>query len=120
MTRLSNNLLLAGCLVSISAGADTLTQEIDHLIGFVESSSCAFIRNGREHDAHEAAAHINKKYQHYKNDIASAEDFIRLSATRSMLSGKYYTVRCPGADTIKTAEWLNTELSRWRAGLKLP
>jgi len=40
------------------------------------------------HSGKEAAEHIRKKYAHFKDQIATAEDFIALSATKSELSGK--------------------------------
>src|SRR5262245_57683734 len=68
--------------------------EIDHLLGFIAASPCAFIRNGVAYGGTQAAAHIRDKYDHYREDIHSAEDFIALAATKSAMSGKPYLVKC--------------------------
>ncbi len=41
-----------------------------------------FIRNGSEHDSANAAKHMQAKFEHYRDRIVSAEDFIALCATR--------------------------------------
>jgi hypothetical protein len=91
--------------------------EIEHLVQFIQTSSCQFNRNGSWHSAAEAAEHISKKY-HYAFDrgqIHSAEDFIRHAATKSSLSGQIYTVRCGNGRTESSADWLTAELRRLRA-----
>ena len=49
-----------------------------------------------------------------ENDIKSTEEFIELSATKSTMSGNYYTVKCVGKETITTQYWLLEELKRYR------
>jgi hypothetical protein len=39
-----------------------------------------FIRNGASHTPAEAVAHVKAKYEHFKNQIKTPEEFIRLSA----------------------------------------
>jgi len=92
---------------------ESVSQEIDHLLQYIESSDCIFIRNGGESSAAEARAHIQKKYNHFKDRIKNAEDFIKYAATKSSFSGKPYKVRCKGQETL-TADWLNTELEKLR------
>ncbi len=92
------------------------TQEIEHLLGFVASSSCSFIRNGNHYNAQEAQQHIQKKYDYFRDEIKSAEDFIKYAATKSVLSGRRYSVECPRQPTEETAQWLLDELSRYRHG----
>ena len=87
---------------------------IDHLVEFVEQSNCTFIRNDEEHDAKNAAAHMRKKYDYFKDKIDTPEKFIELCATRSLLSGRPYMVRCKGDRKIPTADWLQTELDDYR------
>lgn len=53
-------------------------------------------RNGSKHDAQEAVEHLQKKYNYYRNDIQTTEDFIERSANRSPLSGRAYKLLCPG------------------------
>jgi Family of unknown function (DUF5329) len=87
--------------------------EIDHLLNFIAGSPCAFIRNGVAYDGAQAVDHIKDKYQHYRDDIRSAEDFIALAASKSAISGKPYLVQCDGAE-MPAADWLTQELSAFR------
>ena len=89
--------------------------EIVHLLDFVHVSNCTFIRNGSEYDGAMAAGHLQTKYDYYKGDIHSAEDFIDLAATKSALSGKPYLVHCPGKQTIASSDWLKIELQTFRS-----
>ena len=52
-------------------------------------------------------------YSFVADRIHSPEKFIELAATRSMLSGKEYTVRGNEGET-PTAEWLRTILAEYR------
>ncbi len=98
---------------SVAAQADYKT-EIEHLIGYVKATECTYIRNGTSHNGLEGASHIKKKYDHHKKDVASAEDFIRLSATKSMISGSKYYIKCPGSPKVESGVWLLQELERYR------
>ena len=71
-------------------------------------------RNGSEHDADVAVEHIQRKYDYYRDEIKTTEDFIERSATRSSLSGRAYHVLCPGKKPRSTGEWLKEELERYR------
>jgi len=88
--------------------------EISHLLTFVASTDCMYERNGTMHDGKEAAEHINKKYAYYADDIESAEDFIKYSATKSKMSGKYYKIHCSRNAPIKSKDWLLSELKAFR------
>ena len=91
--------------------------EIDHLLTFIAGSPCAFIRNGVAYDGPQAVDHIKDKYEHYRADIRSAEDFIALAASKSAVSGKPYLVQCEAAE-MSAAEWLTQELSAFRQRTK--
>lgn len=60
------------------------------------------------------AEHIRKKYGHFKDEIATAEDFIALSATKSELTGKKYRVFCEGEKPLDSDLWLLGELKKYR------
>ena len=90
-----------------------MDEEIDHLLDFVAASPCAFIRNGVTYAGAQAADHIKDKYDYYRDDIHSAEDFIALAATKSAMSGRPYLVQCD-ATTMPAADWLTKELSAFR------
>ena len=100
-------------LLSFNVFAST-QDEIAHLLKFVETTECKYERNGTMHSGAEAVEHINKKYQYYADDIKSTEDFIKYSATKSKMSGKYYKIHCANADVVKSQEWLLTELKMYR------
>ena len=101
------------CYNSTAIQADYKT-EIAHLIGYVKATQCTYIRNGTSHNGVEGASHIKKKYDHHKKDVASAEDFIRLSATKSMITGRKYYIKCTGSPKMESGVWLLQELDRYR------
>ncbi|MDH4394298.1 MAG: DUF5329 domain-containing protein [Limnobacter sp.] len=114
---------LALCMVqpyAISAPGPSATKEISHLLGFIQESPCAFTRNGKAHSGQDAKKHIQDKRDYFVDDIQSAEDFVRLSATQSELSRKAYTVRCPGQAEEPSKDWLLRELKRYRSNLAKP
>ena len=89
-------------------------KEVNHLLAFVKNSGCVINRNGTDHPAVKGISHIEKKYDYFRDDINSTEEFIELSATKSTMSGDYYTVKCPGKKAINTQDWLLEELERYR------
>jgi hypothetical protein len=90
--------------------------EIDFLLQTVERSPNTFIRNGKEHDGQEAARHMRRKFEHYrdKGEIRSADDFIRLAGTGSLISGRPYEVRLEDGSEIHTSVWLKQALAGYR------
>jgi hypothetical protein len=111
------NLALLLSLLHVESWADLpepQKPEVEHLISYLKNSGCQMERNGSKHDAHEAVKHIKKKYNYYRDDIKTTEDFIERSASRSSLSGRAYHVLCPGEASRPTGEWLKEELERYR------
>ena len=98
----------------ISSQLWDLDATIQHLIAYVRQSDVVFERNFTRHDATEAAAHIEKKYQHYRDSIESPEQFIELCATASLVTGKPYLIIDGQGNAMPAAEWLDTELVRYR------
>lgn len=96
--------------------SSTTTQEIEHLLVFLENSGCQFNRNGSWHSAAEAAAHIRKKYNYLarKKMLTDTESFIKKAATESSISGKPYIVKCEGQADINSAFWFEKELAAHR------
>ena len=106
---------LLGAVGALASELQTVrVEEINHLIKYVSDSGCTFIRNGNAYSSAEAVAHINKKYAYFKVDIDSAEKFIELSATQSTLTGKRYTIKCPGKEVVESRKWLLEELQAFR------
>ena len=89
--------------------------EVEHLLAFIKNSGCIINRNGTDHPADKGISHIENKYEYFRDDISSTEDFIELSATKSTMSGDYYMVRCPGKEIIRTKDWLLIELKKYRS-----
>jgi len=109
-------LLAAGPAGSQPSGQDA--RAIQHLIAYVAGSDMRFMRNTREYTPAEAAAHMEKKYWHFRDDIETAGDFIELCATHSLLSGKPYLVIDRQGQQHPTGDWLRTELAAWQAHSK--
>lgn len=107
--------LLSAWAVTPNVFASVMQNEIDHLLGFVESTTCQYERNGQLHSGVQAVAHIRNKYNYFKDDIDSTEKFVELSATRSTMSGRYYHVLCAGSPEMTSQQWLLQELQRYRA-----
>jgi hypothetical protein len=88
-------------------------EEIDFLLSYIASSGCNFIRNGDEHQATEASKHLKMKYNHAKDRIKSAENFIDKIATKSSFTNRSYEVICHGT-RLPTKEWLEEALASYR------
>ena len=90
---------------------------IDYLLQHVEQSHEVFIRNGKDHDGKQAARHMRRKFEHYldKDEVHSAEDFIRLAGTGSLISGRSYRMRLSDGREIETATWLSDVLAAYRS-----
>jgi len=99
----------------MTASANGMKSEIDHLLSYVEMTVCQYERNGSVHSGRDAAEHIKKKYDYFKDEITSTEKFIELSATKSTMSGKYYLIHCPGKPAVRSQDWLLDELKIYRA-----
>ena len=94
--------------------AEDLESTIQYLLDYVKNSEVVFIRNSHEHRSHEAAAHMRKKYAHFKDKIRTPEDFIRLTGTKSLMTGKYYQIRTKDGVTMPAQKWLEGILKEYR------
>ncbi len=102
-------------VATVSTNAFCSTEdEISYLLNFVSTTNCTYERNGNMYNGLAAAAHIKKKYNYYVDDIKTAEDFIKLSATESIMSGEYYKIYCQNEAAIKSQDWLLKELAAYR------
>jgi len=90
-------------------------KEVNYLLSFVKNSECVISRNGIDYDGKKAMKHIENKYNYFRHEIKNTEDFIKYSATKSTVSGKYYMVTCAEKKEIRTQSWLLNELKRYRA-----
>lgn len=94
----------------------TASREIGQLFSALENSRCEFNRNGSWYDGHKAAEHLHMKYDYLarKGQVASAESFITLAATKSSMSGRPYLVRCGTAQPVESKDWFLGKLRELR------
>ena len=110
-------------LISIflfSLGALTIAQtpisveekKIDYLIASVESlQNAQFIRNGVAYEAKAAADHLRLKRRGAGDRVATADDFIRLCASVSSMSGIPYQVRFSDGRVVSSETFLRERLA---------
>ena len=109
--------LILGMLIQKSLylqAADTTEHEVRLLIDAIAASSCDFNRNGREHTAEEAAAHLELKYARAGKHIDSADEFITQLASSSSFTGRPYLMSCKGY-TLPAEDWMIDALEQIRA-----
>ncbi|HTJ79952.1 MAG TPA: DUF5329 family protein [Rariglobus sp.] len=107
----------------MAASTDTsaATIEIEHLLSYVKTiDGAVFIRNGSEHTAIAAEAHLRMKWEKQRSKISSAEKFIELCATQSSISGTPYQIRLKDGQVQPAATLLIAELTRFRSAVKTP
>ena len=106
-------LLLCSFLPAANATGteESLEQTIRFLLDRVASADATFIRNGESHTPAEAAAHMKAKAEHFKAQIKTPEDFIRLAASNSLITGKPYLIRPTAGKEERVAEWLGAILN---------
>jgi hypothetical protein len=84
---------------------------IESLIVSVEQAkSLVFIRNGSEYDGVAAGAHLRMKWKRAGSRVHSAEDFIKVCATESSMSGKPYQIRFADGRVVNSADYFNARL----------
>jgi type IV secretory pathway VirB10-like protein len=88
-------------------------QKIDHLINHIGSlAGATFIRNGKEYGATEAAKHLQAKREKAGDRVKTADDFIRLCASHSYVSGEAYLIRFADGRTRTAEDVLREELAK--------
>jgi len=94
-------------------------KKIEFLICSVENLKGAkFIRNGTEHDGKEAAEHLRMKLQNAGSKVQTADDFIRLLASKSLISGKPYMIRSANGETINSEQYFREKLKEYNSTAK--
>ena len=109
--------LILGMLIQKSLylqAADTTEHEVRLLIDAIAASRCDFNRNGRQHTAEEAAAHLELKYARAGKHIDSADEFITQLESSSSFTGRPYLMSCEG-DTLPAEDWMIDALEQIRA-----
>lgn len=123
MKNLKSGLVASFVILALSSGVvsaqDNIEKKkIEFLISSVENFEGAiFIRNGSEHDAKEAAKHLRMKLQNVLV-VKTADDFIRLCASKSSISGKPYMIRLTDGKTINSEEYFREKLKEYNSTVK--
>jgi Family of unknown function (DUF5329) len=116
-------LLAFVCLAGTATGGDAAapTDEIEALLRYIAAlDGASFIRNGDAHSPKEAEAHLRLKWGQQKKDIRSAEDFIRLCATKSSISGKAYSIKFKDGREEEASLVLSKQLAALRSTASPP
>ena len=93
--------------------------KIEFLISSVENlKESKFIRNGTEHDGKEAAEHLRMKLDKAGGKVQTADDFIKLCASKSYISGKPYLIRSSDGKTIKSEQYFREKLKEYNSTAK--
>ena len=106
-------LLLLAMNVSANAGSTTPLEarKIEYLIAAIEAlPNAQFVRNGTAYDAKSAADHLRVKLQNAGARVATAEDFIRLCASASSISGLPYQIRFADGSMVTSETFLRQKL----------
>ena len=108
--------LQAQQLTLLSAGRETAlseSQKVQQLIDWIRHlEGATFIRNGDEYNCQQAADHLQSKWEKHKDQVKTAEEFIRVLASSSGMSGKDYQIRFADGKTVTSAEALQEQLQR--------
>ncbi len=128
MTHLTHWLLLALiAFAGSSVAAEPVrspaaeSARIEALIASVEQAKgLVFIRNGEDHDAAAAAAHLRMKWKNAGSRVRTAEDFIKVCASASSMSGQKYRIRFADGKVVDSADYFNGQLRRIDAAAHTP
>jgi hypothetical protein len=112
-------------LIVFLVGAAVQAQEspeaakINYLLSSVEAlQGATFIRNGSEYDAKSASSHLRLKLKRAGDRVKTADDFIRLCASRSSMSGEPYLIRLPDGATVTSEAYFRDKLKTFPADKK--
>lgn len=113
--------LLPLFLVTLVGAVAAPVDEIEALLHFVGGlQGATFIRNGSAHSPSAAEAHLRLKWSNQKKQIKTAEDFIRLCATKSSMSGDPYLIRFADGHEEPAAAVLSAQLTILRSHADSP
>jgi hypothetical protein len=99
---------------TVSARDNIERKKIEFLISSVENLKGAiFIRNGSEYDGKRAAEHLRLKLKNAGDRVQTVDDFIRLCASQSYITGKPYMIRLADGKTIKSEKYFREKLEEY-------
>jgi hypothetical protein len=116
---LVTSLVILALFSGVLNAQDTIEKKkIEFLLSSVENlKGATFIRNGTEYDGKKAAEHLRMKLQNALV-VETADDFIRLCASKSMITGKPYLIRLSDGKTIKSEEYFRKKLKEYTSTAK--
>ncbi len=109
-------------LFFLSVGALTLAgtpipleeKKIDYLIASIETlQNAQFIRNGVAYEAKAAADHLRMKRRGAGSRVTTADDFIRMCASVSSMSGTPYQIRFSDGRVVSSETFLRERLAEF-------
>ncbi len=117
---LANSLIGADhATLAIEAGRDPALSEvekIERLLADLESLPHAvFIRNGSEHSAKDAVAHLRRKWK--SHGAVTARQFVTEVATASSTTGESYEIRFADRRTVRLGDHLLAKLAELDKGI---
>jgi len=87
--------------------------KIERLIAVVEGLADAkFVRKGEEYDATSAAKFLRGKWDWWKAEVKTAQDFVRLATGGNMGTGQPYFIKFKDGRTVRSSEFLGAELGK--------
>lgn len=116
---LVTSLVILALFSGVLNAQDTIEKKkIEFLLSSVENlKGATFIRNGSEYEGKKAAEHLRMKLQNALV-VETADDFIRLCASKSMITGKPYLIRLSDGTTIKSEEYFRKKLKEYTSTAK--
>ena len=100
---------------AVSAQDNIEKKKIEFLISSIENSKgVIFVRNGIDYNDGKAAAdHLRMKLKNAGGYVQTADDFIRLCASKSYITGRPYMIRLSNGKTIKSEEYFREKLKEY-------
>lgn len=87
-------------------------RKIEYLIAIIENLQDAqFVRNDVAYEAKAAADHLRLKRRYAGSKVATADDFIRICASVSSMSGTPYQIRFSDGRVVSSEAFLRQRLA---------
>jgi hypothetical protein len=104
---------------AVSAQDNIERKKIEFLISSVENlKNARFIRNGSEYNSKETAEHLRMKLQKAGGKVQTVDDFIRLCASKSYISGKRYMIKSSDGKIRTSEDYFREKLKEYNSTVK--
>lgn len=113
MTSLLPTILALTLAAAVSPASDkSEAAKIESLIQSVaQLQGAKFVRNGSEYDAKAAADHLRLKLEKAGSRVKTADDFIRLCASQSSMTGQPYEIHWDDGRVMTSEAFLRARLA---------